>query len=101
MSTSPSPFATTPLRPFAIVTAIWNGFVKSCGSPASRPSIFATTKIDGLDAGDPHDFTKPFQIAVTIAKGRSGVVANGEGDVLIPIDTLPNTFPEILRNYQP
>ncbi|HEY2324539.1 MAG TPA: DUF3857 domain-containing protein [Thermoanaerobaculia bacterium] len=62
---------------------------------------FATTKIDALDAGDPHDFTKPFQVSVRMDKARSGVVAAGEGDVLIPTYTLPGMFPDILRNYQP
>ncbi|HEX3107757.1 MAG TPA: hypothetical protein VHU41_01600, partial [Thermoanaerobaculia bacterium] len=62
---------------------------------------FATTKIDALDAGDPHDFTKPFTVTVKMLKARSGVVAGGEADVLIPTYTLPGMFPEILRNYQP
>ncbi|HEX7191191.1 MAG TPA: DUF3857 domain-containing protein [Thermoanaerobaculia bacterium] len=64
-------------------------------------AFFAASKIDTLQAGDPHDFTKPFQVTVTIPKSKSGVVVNGEGDVLIPTYAIASMLPHTLRDYEP
>jgi tetratricopeptide (TPR) repeat protein len=61
---------------------------------------FATTKLDKFDIGDPHDFSKPFQLTLNIAKSRSGIVFNGEGDVLIPTYGIASALPKLLRDHE-
>ncbi len=64
-------------------------------------SFFVAPKVDAFEAGDPYDFTKPFALTVTMAKSRSGVVSNGEGDVLIPTRAIVTMVPRAFLDYQP
>jgi tetratricopeptide (TPR) repeat protein len=64
-------------------------------------NYFAAPKIDNLEAGDPHDFSKPFLLSVTMNKSRSGVVNSGEADVLIPMYDIVTSVPASLRDYEP
>jgi len=61
---------------------------------------FVTPKLDKYDVGDPHDFSKPFRLTLTMAKSQSGVVDKGEGDVIIPTANLVSFLPEILRDHE-
>jgi transglutaminase-like putative cysteine protease/tetratricopeptide (TPR) repeat protein len=62
---------------------------------------YLATKIESVEAGDPHDFAKPFRLTIDITKSKSGVVYDGEADVLIPTYNIVSWLPLSLRNYEP
>ena len=61
---------------------------------------YVAPKLDSYEAGEPHDFTKPFRLTLQMSKSKSGIVTSGDGDVLIPIYDLVTFLPTELRNYE-
>jgi tetratricopeptide (TPR) repeat protein len=61
---------------------------------------YVTPKLDSLETGEPHDFTKPYHLTLSVSKSKSGIVTNGDGDVLIPTSDIISFLPLDLRNYQ-
>ncbi|HEY4642354.1 MAG TPA: DUF3857 domain-containing protein, partial [Thermoanaerobaculia bacterium] len=61
---------------------------------------YVAPKLDNLETGEPHDFTKPYHLTLNVSKSKSGVVTDGDGDVLIPAYDIASFLPFELRNYQ-
>jgi len=61
---------------------------------------YAAPKLDSYETGEPHDFTKQFRLTTHISKSKSGIVVDGEGDVLIPAYNIVAVLPSELRDYE-
>ncbi|MEA2326157.1 MAG: hypothetical protein QOE68_1116, partial [Thermoanaerobaculia bacterium] len=61
---------------------------------------YVAPKLDSYEAGEPHDFTKPFHLTLNVSKSKSGVVTAGDGDVIIPTYDIVSFLPLELRNYE-
>ena len=61
---------------------------------------YVAPKLDSYEAGDPHDFTKPFRLTLQMSKSKSGIVVDGAADVLIPMEDIVSFLPSALRDYQ-
>jgi tetratricopeptide (TPR) repeat protein len=58
---------------------------------------YAAKKLEKLEAGDPHDLTKPFHITVEAAECGTGVVHSGDGAIALHPYQLVSWLPWVLR----
>jgi tetratricopeptide (TPR) repeat protein len=63
-------------------------------------SYYVASAMESMDAGDPHDLTKPYQLKLAVSKSKSGVVVSGDASVAIPIYDIVSHVPTILRDYE-
>ncbi|MEA2164922.1 MAG: hypothetical protein QOK37_3049 [Thermoanaerobaculia bacterium] len=66
----------------------------------SAASYYVAPKLDSYEAGEPHDFAKPFHLTLQVSKSKSGIVTSGNADVLIPTYDIVSMLPSFLRNYE-
>ena len=63
-------------------------------------AYYVAPKVDSLEIGEPHDFTKPFRITVQLSNSKNGVVAAGDADVVIPVHDFVTILPDVLHDYE-
>jgi tetratricopeptide (TPR) repeat protein len=61
-------------------------------------SYYVAPALKKLDATDPHDLAHPFRLTLEIEKSKSGVVGEGEGEVLIPLHDIVGFLPDALKD---
>jgi Flp pilus assembly protein TadD len=63
-------------------------------------SYYVAPKVDSLEAGEPHDFAKPFRVTIQVSNSKNGVVAAGDADVVIPVHDFVTILPDVLHDYE-
>lgn len=62
-------------------------------------ATYAAKELKKLEAGDPHDLTKPFTLTLEVSEAQRGLSADGEAAVAIFPSAFAETLPWALRDY--
>lgn len=63
-------------------------------------NYYVAPKLDSYEAGDPHDFTKPFHVTVHLSNSKNGVVMAGSADVILQLHDVVLELPDVLHDYE-